>query len=175
MPKTREQKQQIVEELADKLKRMTSAVFTSIAGYTMADADKLRAQGRKEGVELMVAKKTLLARALEKAGLNLSVDAFPGSILTTIGFKDEVAPAKMMAAYAKERETVKIAGGILEGKLVDAAAIKTLAKLPGKLELYAKLVGTLNAPISGFVNVLSGNLRGLVVALSAIKEAKGKA
>lgn len=63
-------------------------------------------------------------------------------------------------------------GGILEGKFVDAAAVKTLAKLPGKQELLAKMVGSLNAPLSGFVNVLAGNLRSFVYALNAIAKSK---
>jgi large subunit ribosomal protein L10 len=172
MPKTKVQKQEIVSELADKFRRMKSAVFTSIVGYTMPDADKLRAKGRKEGVDFVVAKKTLLARALKEAGIETTTDQFEGSILTSIGYQDEVAPAKLIAGLTKEKETIKMLGGVLEGKLVDAAAVKTLAKLPGKTELLAKMVGSLNAPISGFVNVLAGNLRALVYALNAIKESK---
>ena len=172
MPKTKAQKEQIVSELADKFRRMKSAVFTSIAGYTMPDADKLRVKGRKEGVDFVVAKKTLLARALKEAGIETSKDQFEGSILTSIGYQDEVSPAKLVAELAKEKESIKMLGGILEGKLVDAAAVKQLAKIPGKTELLAKMVGSLNAPLSGFVNVLAGNLRLLVYALNAIKEAK---
>lgn len=172
MPKTRAQKAEIVAELSDKFGRMKSAVFTSISGYTMPDADKLRTKGREQGVEVIVAKKTLLGRAIKDAGLNVDLSQFEGSVLTTFGFNDEVAPAKMMAEFLKERETMKILGGVLEGKMVDAASIKTLSKLPGKQELLAKVVGSLNAPVSGFVNVLAGNLRGLVTVLNAVKDKK---
>lgn len=172
MPKTREQKQVLTDELADKLRRMKSVVFTSISGYTMKDADALRAKGRNEGVEFVVTKKTLLARALEAAGIAASVDNLEGSVLTSIGFQDEVAPAKLLAAFGKDREGIKILSGILEGKQLDAATVKTLAKLPGKQELLGKLVGSLNAPVSGFVNVLAANLRGFVRVLDAIKGTK---
>lgn len=155
MPKTLAQKQEIVAELAAQARRMKSAVFTSIGGYTMEDADKMRAQGRKEGVELVVAKKSLLARALKDAGVNVDVVAFEGSILTAFGMQDEVAPAKMIAALSKDRESIKIIGGLMEGKNVDATYIKTLAKLPSKKELYAKLVGSIYSPVSGFVRVLN--------------------
>ncbi len=155
MPKSRAQKADIVTKVADKARRMKSAVFTSIAGYTMEDADKMRAQGRKEGVELIVAKKSLLARALKDAGLDVDVSAFDGSILTAFGMQDEVAPAKLIAGLAKDREAIKIVGGIMDGKSVDATYMKTLAKLPSKQELYAKLVGSIYSPVSGFVRALN--------------------
>lgn len=155
MPKNRAQKADIVTKLADKARRMKSAVFTSIGGYTMEDADKMRAQGRKEGVEVVVAKKSLLARAFKDAGVDVDVASFDGSILTAFGMQDEVAPAKLIATLAKDREQIKIVGGLMEGKTVDAAYIKTLAKLPSKTELYAKLVGSIYSPVSGFVRVLN--------------------
>jgi large subunit ribosomal protein L10 len=172
MPKTRAQKSEIVDELSDKIGRMKSVVFTSISGYTMDDANALRKKGRDVGVEVMIAKKTLLNRALEKNGFTIAPEALEGSILTTIGFDDEVVAAKLMAEFAKDRETIQIVGGILEGKFVGTDAIKQLSKLPSREVLLAKLVGSLQAPISGFVNVLAGNLRSLVYVLNAIKATK---
>jgi large subunit ribosomal protein L10 len=172
MAKTREQKELIVNELVEKFKKIKSIVFTSISGFTMPDADKLRAAGRQQDVGVAVTKKTLLNRALKEAGLQIDVKDLPGSVLTTMGFSDEVAAAKIVAALAKEKEGVKFVGGVLEGKLMTAEAVAALSKLPGKQELLAKVVGSLNAPVSGFVNVLSGNLRKFVYALNAIKESK---
>jgi large subunit ribosomal protein L10 len=172
MPKTRAEKEATVAALADKFGQTKSVVFTSISGYTMADADTLRSKGQEEGVELSITKKTMLLRALENIGVETKKENFEGSILTTFGLTDEVAPAKLISDFAKDRDGIEIIGGILEGKLVDADAIKTLAKLPSKQELLAKIVGSINAPRSGFVNVLAGNLRGFVYALNAIKESK---
>lgn len=172
MPKTRAEKEQIIADLSDKLGKMKSAVFTSVSGYTMEDANELRSKGREQGVELLVAKKTLLIRALEANGFKVGKDDLQGSILTSFGYDDEVAAAKLMAEYAKGREDIKLVGGILEGEFVDSAAVNQLSSLPSKEELLAKVVGSLNAPVSGFVNVLAGNLRNLVYALNAIKEAK---
>lgn len=174
MPKNRAQKKVIMDELSLKFGKMKSAVFTSIAGYTMADADSLRAKGRKEGVEFMVAKKTLLVRSLKDAGVNIDAGQFEGSILTAVGFQDEIAPAKLMAAFLKGRDSMKIVAGVLEGKVVDASSVKTLAKLPSKQELLAKLVGTINAPLSGLVQVLAGTPRGFVRVLQSVADAKGK-
>ncbi len=172
MPKTRAQKQVMIDELADKFGKMKSVVFTSVSGFTMSDADTLRAKGRAEFVDFLVTKKTLLVRALEQKGITLSKDVVDGSILTAISYIDEVAPAKIVKDFSKGREGFKMVAGILEGSFVDSAAVNQLASLPSKQELLAKLVGSLNAPISGFVNVLAGNLRGLVCVLNAIQEKK---
>ncbi len=172
MPKSRAQKEEIVSELAGHFGDMKAAVFTQISGFTMEDADKLRTKGREVGVTSFVAKKTLLVRALKEAGITAEMDGLQGSILTSVGSQDEVSAAKIVAAFIKDRQTMKMVGGVLEGKLVDGQAVKVLATLPSKQELLAKLVGTLNAPVSGFVNVLAGNLRGLVTVLGAVKDKK---
>lgn len=172
MAMTRAQKEEAVSKLVDKLKETKSVAFTTVSGYTMDDANELRTKGREQGVELGITKKTLLIHALKEMGIETDKNVLEGSIVTTFGYEDEVSPAKLMAEFAKDRDGIELVGGILEGKLVDAAAVQALAKLPGKQELLAKLVGSLNAPTSGFVNVLAGNLRGLVYALNAIKESK---
>ncbi len=172
MPKTRQEKEQIVAELSEKLGSMKSAVFTSISGYTMDDANMLREKGKEAGVEVLIAKKTLLLRALEEKGFGSKKDDLEGSILTTIGYNDEVSAAKLIAELSKERDGIQIVGGVLEGTFVGSDAIRQLATLPSREELLAKMVGSINAPVSGFVNVLAGNLRNLVYVLNAVKEAK---
>ena len=113
-----------------------------------------------------------LVRALEKNGFTIGKNDLEGSILTSLGYNDEVAAAKLMAEFAKDREDIQIVGGILEGEFVGTDAIKQLATLPSREELLAQLVGSINAPVSGFVNALAGNLRNFVYVLNAVKEAK---
>lgn len=173
MAKTRAQKEQIVSGLTDTFSRTTSLVFAEFSAVGVADMDSLRAKAREEGVGVMVAKKTLLGIAAAQAGFqNVDVSALPNSVVTLMGFEDEVMPAKLVAEFANGRETVRIVGGVLEGAYASAEQMVALSKVPSKPELYAKLVGSLNAPISGFVNVLSGNLRSLVYVLKAVQEAK---
>lgn len=172
MPKTRQEKEQIVADVADKFKRMKAAAFTSISGFTMGQADELREKASELGVEVFIAKKTLLAHAAKEAGLDVDPLEFEGSILTAVSFDDQVSAAKVLSDLSKENDAVVFAAGILEGKGLTAEEVAQLALLPSKQELLAKLVGTLNAPVSGFVNVLAGNLRGLVTVLGAIKEQK---
>lgn len=173
MAKTRAQKAEVVAKIADRLKRMKGAAFSQAVGYTMADADKLRSKALEKNVEVFVAKKTLLTLAAKEAGVSgLDREALDGSVLVAVSYSDEVSAAKLLKDLAKEKETIKMMAGVLEGKLVGESEVKRLADLPSKEQLLGQLVGTLNAPVSGFVNVLAGNLRGLVTALKAVQEKK---
>ncbi len=172
MPKTRAQKEEIVRKLAEKFSKIKSAVFTSVSGYTMEDADALRQKGKEQGVELTVAKKTLLLRALEQNSFTLSKDDLDGSVLTTFGYNDEVSAAKLISTFLKKKEGMQVLGGILEGRVVSADVMKQLASLPSRSELLAQMVGSFNAPVSGFVNVLAGNFRSFIHVLNALKDVK---
>ena len=173
MAKTRQQKADAVAEIADKFRGAKGASFSQVSGFTMKQADTLRTKGREAGVDIFIAKKTLLALAAKDAGIqDLDPTVFQGSILTAVSTHDEVAPARLIKDFNKEHETLKLVAGILEGHGIGTDQVAHLASLGSKEELLAKLVGSLNAPISGFVHVLAGNLRGLVVVLNAIKETK---
>ena len=132
----------------------------------------LRRELKKEGVELKVAKKTLIKLALKDAGLEIDAKKFEGQLALAISSQDEVAAARIIAKTAKTNENLKMIGGILGIKELSADEVKALSLIPSKLELLAKLVSSINAPVSGFVNVLAGNLRGLVQALKAIGDNK---
>lgn len=172
MAKTRQEKEEIVTRLSDMFREMTAAAFSSISGYTMAQSDELRATAAKKNVKVIIAKKTLLAAAAKEAGLDIDPSSYEGSILTAISFGDEVSAAKLLKDFQKKNEAFKLVAGTLEGKGLSAQEVTQLASLPSKEELLAKLVGSLNAPVSGFVNVLAGNLRGLVTVLGAMKDQK---
>lgn len=173
MPKTKQQKQVIVENLGGDIKKAKAVVFANFQGLTVKKSEDLRQKCRKEGVSVMVAKKTLLRKICEELNLEeINPKAFDGGVATFTSENDEIAPAKVVANFAKENDKVVIFGGILESKFITGDYVKSLAALPSKQELLGKLVGSINAPISGFVNVLAGNLRGLVSVLNNIKESK---
>lgn len=173
MPKTRAQKAEIVAKVADRFKSMKAAAFSSVSGYTMAQADALREKAREANVDIFVTKKTLLKLAAKEAGLpELSDEILDGSVLTAVAYSDEVSAAKLLKGLTKENEAMSLLGGILEGNVIDAAGVNRLAALPSKQQLLGQLVGTLQAPVSGFVTVLAGNLRGLVTVLGAVKDKK---
>ena len=127
---------------------------------------------REEEITCVASKKTFVKKALADVGMDIDTKQFDGAPAVFIGLEDEVAPAQIVANFAKDHKMMTIFGGILEGQFISEAKVTELSKLPSKQQLLGQLVGTLNAPISGFVNVLAGNLRGLVTVLSAIKEQK---
>lgn len=172
MPKSKQQKKETVESLAAGLKQAKGVVFANFQGLTVAQTEELRRNARQEGVTMLAAKKTLVHRALADAGLSgTDLSGFQGGIATFIG-QDEVAPAKVVAAFARKNEMVAIFGGILEGRFIDKAMVKSLSALPGKIELLSRLAGSMNAPISGFANASAAILRGLLNALNAYREKK---
>ncbi len=174
MAKSKEQKKQIVESLIDKIERSKSIIFTKFSGLQVKENEELRKELKKENSEYYVAKKTLLDLAFKKFEVeNLDVKSLEGQLAAVFGYEDEVMPAKVVDKFAKDKEgKIEFLGGVLKNKFISAEEVKSLAKLPSKVELYAKIVGSLNAPISGFVNVLAGNLRNLVYVLKAIEEKK---
>lgn len=173
MPKSRQQKDAMVEDIVNHLTDMKAAVFVHFSGVKIADSDALRQKCRENNVAYSVTKKTLLKLGLKKAGIDdVDEQSLEGNIATAFGMTDEVTPAKLMHEFAKDHEGFRLMGGIIEAKFINAAEVTALAQLPSKQELLAKLVGSINAPVSGLVNVLAGNLRGLVQVLNAIKETK---
>lgn len=173
MAKSKEQKQSILTGIKDELQGMKSAIFVNFFGIKVKEINELRRKCREEKVNYVVTKKTLLKKALAERGLEgIDQSGLSGEVAAVFGQADEVAPAKIISEFAKKHEQMKVIGGVLEGKLIDAAMVKSLASLPSKQELLAKMVGSISSPLSGFVNVLQGNLRGLVQVLNAIKDKK---
>ncbi|MBU0671180.1 50S ribosomal protein L10 [Patescibacteria group bacterium] len=172
MAKTRKQKEEVVETLVQDLKESKGIVFSTYMGLSVLDFEDLRSKLREEGAKINVTKKTLLKIALKNAGYeNANTDEYDSGVAVAVA-DDEVLAAKILADFSKAHENVKFFGGILEGEYIDASKVSELSKIPSKDELYAKIVGSINAPISGFVNVMAGNLRNLVGVLNAIKDTK---
>ena len=173
MPKSKVQKQETIQSLEEGLKSAKAVVFANFQGLKVSEAEELRRECRKNNITVIAAKKTLVKRACEDLGItNVNPKVFTGGVATFMALGDEISAAKIVNTFAKTHEIVHIFGGIFEGKFIDVTSVKSLANLPSKQELLAKLVGSLNAPVSGFVNVLAGNLRGLVGVLNNIAKAK---
>ena len=167
---TKEKKQEIIKDLADKFSRQKSVVFFDYTGLKVNQAQKLRGKLREEEIDCQASKKTLIGLALKKAGLK-GIDAknLPGQIGLVFGYKDEVMPAKILYDFSKENENIKILSGFAQEEYLENEAIMGLAKLPSKQELLSRLVGSVSSPLSGLVNVLRGNLRGLIHIFKNLK------
>lgn len=169
---TRKQKEKIVEDLTDKIKRQKSLILVDAKGVKVGDIQKLKRELKKVEAEYRVAKKTLIDLALKKEKKEMDISDFSGSLAIGLGYKDPISLIKIFAKFAKGKEGFKILGGLVEDKFVDAIQIKELSRIPSREELLAKLVWSIKSPISGFVNVLQGNLRNLIGVLNAIKSNK---
>jgi large subunit ribosomal protein L10 len=170
MAKTKEQKIKMVEDLVDKIQKSKSIFLVNYEGLKVSDIKNLKRKLKKELIDYMVAKKTLFKIAAQKSKLNIDPKKIAGNFALIFSYADEIAPSKILVNFSKENENLKIVAGVLNDELISADKIVSLSKLPGKIELLSKLVGSLNSPVYGFVNVLSGNLRGLVQILSQIKK-----
>ena len=169
----RKQKEKLVKELTENFSQAKAVVFANHQKLKVNQLQNLRKDLRSENIHCKVAKKKLFALALEEAELkDVDLSSHKCSIAAVFGNDDEISPAKIIHKFSKENKELKILGGILNGNFLDAKEIIGLALLPNKDELLAKFVGSINAPVSGFVSVLNGNLRGLVCALNAIKDTK---
>lgn len=166
---TKTQKQEIIEELTDKLKRQKSLIFTDFRGLKVGEMQDLRNKLRDSDIEYKVAKKTLIKLAIDKAKKVVDTNQFESSVALAFGYKDPITPAKVISAFTKEHKNLQILGGLMEDKFLTIEEVKELAKIPSRDELLVKLTCSLKSPISGFVNVLQGNIRNLVGILVAIK------
>ena len=173
---TRQKKEELIKELAEKVADSKTVLLCDFKGMPVVELTQLRRNLREKAAGLKVIKKTLADRALDASGFEaLNVKGMEGQAAVVFGGEDEVVAAKTLVDFSKKSKNLKIIGGALEKKAISVAKIVELSKLPGKQEMLGQLVGTLAAPLSGLARVLSGNLRGLAVALNAIKEKKEQA
>jgi large subunit ribosomal protein L10 len=162
-----------VATLKDKLADAKSVVLADYSGLSVVDQTRLRLNITDAGGEFTVAKNNLIKLALEKELVTDAVlDALNGPTAVLFSNKDAVAALKALVEFSKEHELPQVKLGFMDGKVLTLDEVKQLASLPGRDELMAKLVSQLKAPTYGLVNVLQGNLRGLVQALKQYKEKK---
>lgn len=166
------QKQEVVGKLTERLNSASAGVVCDYKGITVQKDTQLRRDLRAAGIEYTVVKNTILLRAAKQSGLSALEPILTGTTVLATS-TDPVSSAKLLTAFSeKSKGAFKIKGGFVEGKVIDADGVSALAKLPPREVLIAQVLGGFNAPITGFVNVLNANIRGLVVALNAIAEKK---
>ena len=173
MALSKDKKHQVVDEVSQLLDSSKMTVVTAYKGTPVKAMQELRRQGRDNGTVIKVVKNRLVIKALSGIDKFKDVDAssLEGMLLYTFNPTDEVAPAQTIANFAKTQPTLEFVGAFTnDGQLIGADDVKALASLPSKEQLRGMLVGTISAPLSGFVNVMSGNLRGFLNVLSAKAE-----
>ncbi len=140
-------KAQLVTEVAEQFKNASSVVVVDYLGITVEEATNLRAELRKAGVQFAVVKNSILTRAAKEAGLEGMDDFFKGPSAVAFSNDDVVAPAKILADFAKKVEALEIKAGVVEGKVSSKEEIEALAKLPSREGLLSMLLSVLQAPV----------------------------
>ncbi|MBI5733931.1 MAG: 50S ribosomal protein L10 [Candidatus Kerfeldbacteria bacterium] len=174
MSKSRVSKENSVSLVTDLVKSAKGAVLVDFTGLKVKEMQELRRNLRASGIEYEVVKKSLLKRSLVPAGVvNLDeASVARASVSVAVSAQDEIGPAKVLVNFAKTHEKLKVLGGWLGKEYIPAAKVEALSKLPAKPEMLGQLVGALARPMVGLINVMQGNLRGLMQVLKAAVEKK---
>jgi large subunit ribosomal protein L10 len=165
-----EAKKLIVQEIEGRLKKAKLVVFADYRSVTVSEISDLRNQLRLPGVTAQIYKNTMLDFALQNCGYSGFGEMLFGPNLVVFSEEELVEPAKILNQFSRTSKKLEIKMGILEGNLIDGAAVKALAELPPRDVLLSQVVGTLQAPITSLVRVLNANITGLVRVLDQVRE-----
>lgn len=172
MPKSRQQKVDLIARYQSLLAEANMVVVVSAAGLTVGEAEQVRDTFFEHGQTFVVVKNNLLTIALNKLNLTLPAEVTGQPLAICVATGDEVTVAKDVAALAKQFEKLAALAGIYKGEVVTTAIVNQLASLPSHDELLAKTVATIGAPLYGFVNVVRGNITNLLNVLRNIEQVK---
>jgi large subunit ribosomal protein L10 len=164
---SKERKHELVTQYVDWLDRSQALIVTQYSGLTMKDIDNLRARIRESGGEFHIVKNTLGSVAFSSAGLELPEGLLDGSTAIIFAFRDAPDMAKVVTDFARTSEFVKIKGGYLDRRVINADEVKSLAELPPLPVMRAQLLGVLAAPASKLVRTLAEPGRSLAAVLQA--------
>lgn len=170
MALTKAKKDEVIAEVAELLASAKMTVVAKYEGTPVKSLQALRRKGKETGTTLKVVKNRLVIKAVESTDTVKGADtsALTGMLLYAFNSEDEVAPAQVIASFAKEQPTLEFVGAITaEGNFMTAEEVKTLAALPSKTQLIAGIINTLNAPVNNVISGLSGDLHGLLRAVEA--------
>ncbi|WP_437549104.1 50S ribosomal protein L10 [Sorangium sp. So ce327] len=172
----RSQKEVLIGSVRQKFERMSSAVFLDFKGMNVEAVTKLRDEFRKSGVEYRVVKNTLVRHAIkEHPWAKTLAKSLTGMTGVAWSYEDPSAAAKVVKAFRKDNQKLQVKAGLIEGQILSGDAVETqLATMPGKDELRATLLATLQAPLQQFVQQLNAPLQNFAYLLKAKEEEAGK-
>lgn len=165
-------KKEVVKSIEEKLGSAKSIILSGYRGLNVHEISTLRKNLREQGIEFKVLKNNLVRIAARNSGLEGLEDFLAGPVAYAFGYEDPIMPAKALNRFSREHEFLTIKGGVVEGRIIDAAAVRELALIPSREELIAKIAGTLNAPLNNLLYVLNAPLQGLVTVLGAVADQK---
>ncbi len=168
---TKEKKEEILEKLKENLKKAKLVIFVNFHGLNVASAGELRKMLKKMETGYLVAKKTLIKKALEEIKFTGDMPELKGEIGLAFSENDSIETVKSLKDFAKKKN-IKLMGGVFENKYIDDKTVIILANIPAKEVLLAQFANVINSPIQGLVVALNEIIKNLVRALSQIKNVK---
>lgn len=169
MADPRPEKVAVVDELEKRLRASPVIILTDYRGLTVDEIGALRGRLREAKIEYRVAKNTLLAIAAERCGYRDLSRFLSGPTAVVFGHDDPSLPARLLQEFIRQYRKLEIKGGVVSGEALDADSVRALALLPSRVELLARTIGMIQAPLRAVVTVLSGPARALVTALDALR------
>jgi large subunit ribosomal protein L10 len=167
-----DQKKQIVKDLNERFSRSKIVILTDYKGLDVTAMNDLRRKLREAEIEYKVVKNTLLIRASEETDVALIKEAFTGPSAVALSYDDPVAPAKVLTDFTKNYQKLEIKVGVMNGRVLDLSAIKTLANLPSREVILSQLLSTLNGVPTSLLRTINGIPQSFLNVLQAIKEQK---
>ncbi|MFO7953026.1 MAG: 50S ribosomal protein L10 [Bacillota bacterium] len=171
----RKAKEKMKEEIKEALTKAELVVVTDYRGLNVHKINDLRGQLRNEDCQFRVTKNTINRWACREAGYQALEELFEGPTAIAYAEGDPVAAAKIFNEFTRENESLVIKGGMLSGMMVNPGRIKDLGEIPSREVLLSKVVGGVQAPLSGLAGALSGTLRQLVGTIDAVRQQKDSA
>ena len=167
-----DEKKEIVKDLHEKFARSKVVIITDYKGLDVSTINDLRRRLRAHEIEYKVVKNSLLVRAAEETDVALIKDRFKGPSAVALSYDDPIAPAKVLTKFLDEYSQLEIKSGVMDGKVLDLAAIKKISTLPSREELLGQFLSAANGVATSFVRVLNAIPVQLLNVLQAIKEQK---
>jgi large subunit ribosomal protein L10 len=167
-----QEKEAVVSEIQKKFEMAKTVVLADYRGLNVEEVTELRKKMREAGIDYKVLKNTMTSRAAKAANIEGLDDYLSGPTALAFSNQDYVAPAKILADFAKDHKKLELKAGVLDGKVIDLESVKNLANLPSREVLLGKLAGLFQAPVRGLVTVLSGPLRNFAYAVEAVRKQK---
>ena len=167
---SKEKKNELVADLTELLESAKTTVYAKYQGLTVAEIQELRKAAREAGVKIKVVKNRLVKVAMGQIAVYKDTDTtgLTGQLLYAISDTDEVAPAKVLAEFAKNHDALSLAGGFSDaGNSLSEDEVKALAAMPTKNELIAQVVAQLLSPVTDSVSGLTSGLPGIISGLEA--------
>lgn len=171
----RPEKEAVVAEVQGKFARAAGVVFADYRGLNVAEVTELRKKLRESGVEYRVVKNTLSSLAARQAEISGLDAILSGPTALAFGYQDPVAPAKVLAEFAKTHKNLEIKGGLLNGAVIGSNAVEALAELPSREQLLSRALGSMTSPMVTFARLLNAPVQNLAYAVEALRKSRTEA